>query len=179
MGERVFLRFLEARDLEEFLALNRSSKRLHRGLVTPPTRPEQFRTLLRRCRKPDVVCFVACRLEDGVMVGFLTISQIFRGPFKSAYLGYYVGAEHARQGFTSAAIDLLLKYAFDRLRLHRLEANIQPENRASIAVVRRAGFVREGYSKRYLKVSGRWCDHERWAIIAEDWRAQRRSRAAK
>lgn len=147
--------------------------------MTPPTRPEQFRTLLRRCRKPDVVCFVACRLEDGVMVGFLTISQIFRGPFKSAYLGYYVGAEHARQGFTSAAIDLLLKYAFDRLRLHRLEANIQPENRASIAVVRRAGFVREGYSKRYLKVSGRWCDHERWAIIAEDWRAQRRSRAAK
>jgi ribosomal-protein-alanine N-acetyltransferase len=72
----------------------------------------------------------------------------------------------------SEALQLMLKYAFKKLKLHRLEANIQPGNAASIALVKRAGFVREGYSQRYLKVSGRWRDHERWAIIAEDWRAR-------
>lgn len=69
----------------------------------------------------------------------------------------------------------MLRYAFLELKLHRLEANIQPENVASIALVRRAGFVREGYSRRYLKICGRWRDHERWALIAEDWKAKRDS----
>jgi len=88
------------------------------------------------------------------------------------YLGYYVGAEYAGRGYIKEAIELVLKYAFESLRLHRLEANIQPGNLASIAIVKRAGFVREGYSRRYLKICGRWRDHERWAIIAEDWRAK-------
>lgn len=68
------------------------------------------------------------------------------------------------------AMQLMLRYAFERLRLHRIEANVQPENSPSLALVKRAGFIREGYSRRYLKVCGRWRDHERWAILAEDWR---------
>jgi ribosomal-protein-alanine N-acetyltransferase len=68
------------------------------------------------------------------------------------------------------ALQLILKYAFETLKLHRVEANIQPGNVASIALVKRAGFTQEGYSRRYLKISGRWRDHERWALIAEDWR---------
>jgi ribosomal-protein-alanine N-acetyltransferase len=74
----------------------------------------------------------------------------------------------------SEAIRLILRYAFNDLKLHRLEANIQPGNVASIALVRRAGFVLEGYSRRYLKISGRWRDHERWAILIEDWKTQTR-----
>jgi len=70
------------------------------------------------------------------------------------------------------AIALMLRYAFADLRLHRIEANIQPGNVASIALVKRAGFVKEGFSRRYLKIGGRWRDHERWAILAEDWRAR-------
>ena len=69
----------------------------------------------------------------------------------------------------------MLRHAFDTLRLHRLEANIQPSNQASIALVRRAGFTREGFSRRYPKINGRWRDHERWAILREDWLARRRS----
>jgi ribosomal-protein-alanine N-acetyltransferase len=69
------------------------------------------------------------------------------------------------------AMRLLLRHAFTKLKLHRIEANIQPENQASIALVKRAGFVREGYSRRYLKICGRWRDHERWAILVEDWKA--------
>jgi ribosomal-protein-alanine N-acetyltransferase len=63
---------------------------------------------------------------------------------------------------------LVLKHAFQKLKLHRLEANIQPENPASIALARSCGFVREGFSRRYLKVGGRWKDHERWAILSEN-----------
>ena len=91
-----------------------------------------------------------------------------------------MGAPFAGQGYMTEAIQLMLRYAFKQLRLHRLEANIQPGNIASIALVRRAGFVREGYSRRYLKICGQWRDHERWAIIAEDWKPRNlKSRSTK
>src|ERR1700687_2667439 len=179
-GERVFLRPPASRDREEFIALNRASARLHRGLVSPPTQPEQFNAFFKRCRRVDCVCFLVCRVDDGAIVGSINLSQIFRGGFQNAYLGYYVGEGHSGQGHMTEAIYLMLRYAFEDLKLHRLEANIQPGNVASIALVKRAGFVREGYSRRYLKICGRWRDHERWAIIADDWRAggKRASRRA-
>jgi ribosomal-protein-alanine N-acetyltransferase len=102
----------------------------------------------------------------------MSLSQIFRGGFQNAYLGYYIGAKHAGQGYMTEALRLALRYAFEHLKLHRLEANIQPANVASIALVKRAGFIREGYSRRYLKICGRWRDHERWAMLAEDWKAK-------
>ena len=73
------------------------------------------------------------------------------------------------------ALALVLRHAFHALGLHRIEANIQPGNHRSIALVRRLGFAREGYSPRYLKIGGRWKDHERWAITREAWRAHRRT----
>ena len=179
VGKRIYLRRLANADRDEFIALNRASKRLHRGLVSPPTQVAKFHRLLERCRRPDILCLLICRVDDGAILGSINLSQIFRGGFQNAYLGYYIGAEFAGKGYTSDAVDLILKYAFDHLRLHRVEANIQPSNHLSIAIVKRAGFVREGFSRRYLKVCGRWRDHERWAIIAEDWKTKRHSRAAK
>jgi [ribosomal protein S5]-alanine N-acetyltransferase len=92
-----------------------------------------------------------------------------RGPSQSAFLGYWIGAPYARQGYMTEALQLALRHAFGVLKLHRVEANIMPANRASIALVKRAGFRREGYSPRYLKIAGHWADHERWALAAEDW----------
>jgi ribosomal-protein-alanine N-acetyltransferase len=116
------------------------------------------------------------RIEDDVILGGIEISQIVRGAFRSAYLGFHIGAAYARQGYMTEALGLALSYGFVPLGLHRLEANIQPENHPSIALVRKLGFVREGYSRRYLKIGGRWRDHERWAILAEDWRVQRKEK---
>ena len=173
IGERVYLRRPMRRDMEEFIALNRASRHLHRGLVTPPVTPEQFASSLKRWRKADSACFLICLVKDGSILGLINLSQIFMGGFKSAYMGYYIGAPFAGRGYMTEAISLMLRYAFRDLKLHRIEANIQPENVASIALVRRASFRREGYSPRYLKISGRWRDHERWAILAEDWKAKR------
>jgi ribosomal-protein-alanine N-acetyltransferase len=175
-GERVFLRPPAVNDLEEFIALNRASARLHRGLASPPRQPEQFHAFLEKCRRDDSVCFLICRVEDGAIVGSINLSQVFRGGFQNAYLGYYIGQRYAGRGYMTEALRLMLRYAFSQLKLHRVEANIQPGNVASIALVRRAGFVREGYSRRYLKIGGRWRDHERWALIAEEWRPKRGGR---
>ena len=104
------------------------------------------------------------------MVGVINVSQIFRGPFRSAYLGFYAFAPHAGDGYMTEGLGLVLRHAFGPMKLHRLEANIQPANGRSIALVKRCGFRLEGFSPRYLKIGGRWRDHERWAILAEETR---------
>jgi ribosomal-protein-alanine N-acetyltransferase len=106
----------------------------------------------------------------------VNLNEIVRGAFHSAYLGYYGFAPHARQGYMTEGLGLVLRHAFRQMGLHRLEANIQPRNRASRALVRRLGFRREGFSPRYLKVLGRWRDHERWAIVREAWALARSTR---
>jgi ribosomal-protein-alanine N-acetyltransferase len=68
------------------------------------------------------------------------------------------------------AVELILKHAFVNLKLHRVEANVQPQNTPSINVLKRCGFTKEGFSRNYLKICGKWRDHERWAIIKEDWK---------
>lgn len=113
-------------------------------------------------------------MEDRFIVGSINLSQIVRGGFQNAYLGYYMGEKYAGLGYMTEAVQLIVRHAFRQLKLHRLEANIQPGNLASIAVVKRAGFILEGYSRRYLKICGRWRDHERWAITSEDCRAVRK-----
>lgn len=172
-GKRVVLRAPVKSDCEEFCEVNRRSAKFNRGLASPPVRAAQFDAFLERNTRPDGACFLICRAEDGAIMGSIALSQIFRGGFQSAYLGYQIGEEFSGQGYMTEAIQLALRYAFTNLKLHRLEANIQPSNIPSIALVKRAGFVREGYSPRYLKICGRWRDHERWTILVEDWRKQR------
>ena len=131
---------------------------------------------MQRTRRPDFAGLLVRRIDDDAILGAIEISQVVRGAFRSAYLGYQVGAPYARQGYMTEALGLALAYAFGPVGLHRVEANIQPANVPSIALVRRLGFTREGYSRRYLKICGRWRDHERWALLVEDWRAGRRVR---
>lgn len=140
----------------------------------PPLTGAAFAALLARSRRRDTTAFLIRRRSDGAILGAVELSQIARGNFRSAYLGYHIGAPFARQGYMREALTLALRYAFTQLRLHRVEANVQPANTGSLTVLRRLGFRREGYSRRYLKIAGRWRDHERWAILVEDWRAQRR-----
>jgi ribosomal-protein-alanine N-acetyltransferase len=171
---RVVLRPPTPRDRDDYMAAMRASRSLHRSWLTPPTTPEDFDALLQRARAQEFEPMLVRRREDGAIVGFFNISQIIRGPLQSAFLGYGAVAGHTGQGYMTEGMELVLERAFTELSLHRLEANIQPGNAASIALAQRCGFVREGFSERYLKVGGRWRDHERWAIRAELWRSRRR-----
>lgn len=101
-----------------------------------------------------------------MIVGVVNISEIVRGAFLSAYLGYYAFRPYERQGLMTEGLRLVMRDAFRRLGLHRLETEVRPDNHASIRLVRRLGFRREGYSLRYLKIAGRWRDHERWTRLA-------------
>src|SRR5262249_9400116 len=156
------------------IAAMRASRRLHGRWLSPPTTPEAFEQWVRRTREEPFDSSLACRREDGAIVGYFNISQIIRGFLQSACLAYGAARPDAGRRDMTEALGLVLEHAFTDLGLHRLEANIQPGNEASIALVRRCGFVKEGFSERYLKINGRWRDHERWAIRSEQWRAHRR-----
>lgn len=164
---RIVLRAPGRPDETEFLRCVRASRELHRPWVKPPSTPAQFREYLERMRRDENEAFLLIRRDDQRLAGVINMTQIVRGLFCSAYLGYYAFSGCEGQGLMRAGMNAVLRAAFGRLRLHRLEANIQPRNLASIALVRGCGFSREGFSPRYLKIGGRWRDHERWAIVAD------------
>jgi ribosomal-protein-alanine N-acetyltransferase len=178
VGRRVYLRAPTATDEREILERNRASRALHRGWVAPPTDHGAFQQWMRRLDDPWTRGYLLCRREDGAIVGVFVLSQIVRRGFQSAYLGYYGLRPFDGQGYMTDGMPLLLRQVFAGLKLHRVEANIQPENQASRALVKRAGFRLEGYSPRYLKIAGRWRDHERWAMLVDDWQRLRKRRRA-
>src|SRR4051812_511884 len=177
-GARVRLRVLAREDRPEFLALARESHRLHRPWTYPPERADQFDELYNRSRREDFLCLLACRVDDHAIAGVFTISQIVRGAFQSAYLGYYAHERHAGQGLMREALEQILDHAFGPLGLHRVEANIQPGNQPSIALARGAGFRLEGFSPRYLLIGGQWRGHQRHPITAHDHAAAKAREAA-
>ena len=134
-----------------------------------PAGPAAFRGLLERAASDSHDCSLLWRSEDDALLGSVSLSQIVRGPFQCGFLGYWMGAPHAGRGYMTEGLSLCLRHVFGSLDLHRVEANIQPHNAPSIALVRRLGFTKEGYSPRYLKIDGAWRDHERWALLREDW----------
>ena len=167
---RVQIRPPVREDREEFTQLMQVSREFHNRWATAPTDDERFAAYLADARRADFEAMILCRSLDGAIVGFFNLSQIVRRRLQSAYLGYAVGAPFAGQGYMREGLELVLRHSFTRLELHRVEANIQPGNDNSLALARGAGFRREGFSPRYLKIGGRWRDHERWAILVEDWR---------
>jgi len=140
-------------------------------------RAPAYRTYLARLRRPTHLGYFVIRRDTGALAGVINVSEIVRGNFQSAYLGYYAFTPHAGQGLMREGLASVIDDAFTRLKLHRLEANIQPANQASIRLVRTLGFHREGFSPRYLKIHARWRDHARWAILAEDWQKPRRQKS--
>ena len=163
---RVTLAPLSLADEKDFLAAVARSTRLHRPWVSPACTSMRFRDRVQRMQGPVDHAFAVRRRDTNELVGIFEITNIVRGIFQSGYLGYYAFSGHERQGLMQEGLRLLIRTAFKTMKLHRLEANIQPANLASIALVRSCSFVQEGYSPKYLKIRGRWRDHERWAIVA-------------
>jgi [ribosomal protein S5]-alanine N-acetyltransferase len=176
-GPRVYLRPPRKSDQPAFLAAVARSRSLHRGWVIAPKTPYGFRRFVKRFAsrkaRPTHLGFLVFHKEDDGLVGVFNFSEIVRSAFKCAYLGYYAFTPQTGAGLMTEGIALALDVAFRKLRLHRIEVNVQPHNRRSLALAKRVGFTREGYSRRYVKIAGRWRDHVRLAILAEDWRGKR------
>jgi ribosomal-protein-alanine N-acetyltransferase len=171
MLPRVTINHVQSRDGTELVAANLASIALHEPWVSPCRDLVSFQGYLSRCDGDRSVGYVARERESNRIVGVINLSEIVHGFFQSAYMGYYAVAGMNGRGLMSEAVGLVITRAFTELGLHRLEANIQPGNGPSRALVKRLGFRQEGYSPRYLKINGEWRDHERWAVLSEDWQA--------
>jgi ribosomal-protein-alanine N-acetyltransferase len=161
---------LGPQDADAFVAAVRASRALHRPWIDVPDSPARFAAWMERLAPPDQDAFLLRHTTcGGGLVGYVSVGNIVRGAFQSAYLGYGAFADHAGRGLMAEGLAAVLERAFGELGLHRVEANIQPAKAPSLALARRLGFTKEGFSPRYLKVDGEWRDHERWALRVEEW----------
>lgn len=166
----IHLRLLCENDETKFIATMQKSKDFHYPFIIAPQTQDEFQAFFEKSQQENRRCFLALNQEEDI-IGVFNISEIVPGVFQSAYLGYFASVTYAGQGLMSQALKLVLKEIFLNLKLHRIEANIQPTNTASLHLVRKNGFFKEGFSPRYLKVNGAWCDHFRFALTYEDWLA--------
>lgn len=156
-------------DEKAFITAMQRSKSLHHPWVKAPETPQEFNDYFKRYQQDNQKSFLICD-ELGNIAGVFNVNEIVRGLFQSAYLGFYVASDYSAQGYMNAGLKLVLNKIFNEMGLHRLEANIQPDNIRSINLVKNNGFRKEGYSPRYLKIDDEWRDHERWAVTYEDWK---------
>jgi len=169
---RVQLRLLTPQDCEPFIRGAAASRELHGTWVNPPTDKVGYQATMERVGDSHAPLGVFSR-DNGGLIGVFNFSQILLGFFCSAYLGYFVFEPYAGRGLMCEGLELTLHMGFEHLALHRIEANIQPGNAQSIALVRRCGFEQEGFSPGYLFIAGAWRDHQRWAIRREIWSPRR------
>jgi ribosomal-protein-alanine N-acetyltransferase len=169
MPIHVFIRNPTEEDCQELLSLRQRSKDFHFPWVFLSVNEKDCKNYINRCQNDDYQGLLICHLNSNKIIGVVNFSQIFYGMFQNAYLSYYVGVDFAGQGLMSEGVYLAIDYAFSTLNLHRIEANIQPGNKASISLVKRLGFTQEGFSQKYLQINGEWRDHERWALTVENW----------
>ena len=164
---RTFFRPVNAADRSEFLALTQDGRDLHSPWIKTPLTAHTFRAYLRRNERDDHLGFAICLRDGGEMVGVVNINHIVGGALRTGTVAYFVAKQHAGKGYMREGLTQVKEHAFRELRLHRLEANIQPGNTASQALVRNCGFALEGIAPRFLYINGAWRDHERWAAVDE------------
>ncbi len=169
---RTYLRKPSVADAEEFVARVAESDHLAPWSF-PPLDVGEFRQWLTRGERPEIEQYLVCSRADDGIAGFVNLNGIQRGAVQRATAGWSALAPHAGRGHLTDGLALVLEVAFTQLRLHRVEADIQPGNERSRALARRSGMRLEGYSPRLVLVDGEWRDHERWAIDVEDWRSRR------
>ena len=160
-------------DRADFLEAVRRSKKLHATWVSPPATAADYARLVARAKLPTRRTFLVRVSETGDIAGVVTLGDIIFGLFQGAFIGYYAFEPSAGNGYMSEGVALVLDFAFEKLGLNRVEVNVQPKNVRSLRLARRLGFRREGYSPKYVKIAGRFRDHVRTAMLAEEWKKKR------
>ena len=178
-GKRIFLRHPVMHDYGPWAEL-RAASRAHltpweplwaRDELTRSNFRRRLRQYHREIRDDLGYAYLVFREADSRLIGGLNLSNVRRGVAQAASVGYWMGASFAGQGLMTDAMRAAVPFAFDVLRLHRLEAACLPSNAASQRVLEKAGFTREGRARRYLKINGQWQDHDLFAILHDDPRS--------
>jgi ribosomal-protein-alanine N-acetyltransferase len=184
-GRRVVLRPLTLEDWDDWRAVRtRSRDWLERweplpelGSGDPVVSADAFRarcSAWERQRHFDTAYGFGIFMLDGPLVGEVSLGSVLRGPFQTAFIGYWIDMPHAGQGLVPEAVALTIRYGFEDLGLHRMEAAIVPRNVASRRVAQKLGLREEGVAARFLQIRGTWEDHVRYAITLEEWPDRRR-----
>lgn len=177
-GDGVTLRPPQLSDYTRWAEL-RAASRMHlapwepawvRNELTHAAFRRRLRFYEREAREDHGYAFLLFSTGEETLVGGLTLSHVRRGVSQSAMLGYWLGLGHTGKGLMTRAVKALVPFAFRSLKLHRLEAAVQPHNSASVGVLERNAFQREGVLRQYLKIDGRWQDHVLFARLEEDAR---------
>ncbi|QQE78579.1 GNAT family N-acetyltransferase [Alicyclobacillus sp. SO9] len=173
VGDKIYLRFLEVHDAAAKLALNVRNRSFFEPFVT--TRDDSYYTLETQLqsikvavdsKEKDQGYFWGVFLrESDDLIGFVSLTEVVRGPLQSGWLGYSLDSAQNGRGYTTEAVRLVVSYAFNTLQLHRIEAGVMPHNLGSIRVLEKAGFKREGLSKKNVLINGKWEDHLHFAVI--------------
>jgi len=156
---------------KEFLQRAQESRELHGLWITAPSDSDAFARYIHRVSLSQSSGFLVREIATSRIVGVVNINDIRMGSQLSGSLGYYGFEPRSGRGHMTQGVKLVVDYGFLSLGLHRLEANIQPGNLASKALVKRLGFRMEGFSPRYLYIADDWRDHERWAILTDEWKS--------
>lgn len=153
-------------DMQIFIDAMQRSHEIHQNWVKPPKTNEEFNLYLDKFADDNNYSFIVYDdYNPDKILGVINITQIVRGLFQNGFLSYYTTIYGANKGIMSKGLRLVIDYAFNQLKLHRLEANIQPDNLKSIKFILNNGFEYEGYSKQYLYINGSWKDHARYALL--------------
>ncbi len=152
----ITIRKISPKDEIDFLRAARASRTSHQAWVRVPLTVSAFKRYVNEMRTAEDLAFVVRRHDSGSIVGVVELQDIFMGDFKNAYIIYYAFEGQQRQGMMRQAVTEVIRIAFSKLKLHRLEANIQPENKASRRLAKACGFSKEDYSPKFLKKGGRW-----------------------
>ncbi|MBB6669202.1 GNAT family N-acetyltransferase [Cohnella nanjingensis] len=172
-GARVALRYLEERDAEAFVDMHRRNRDFFQPFLyergeefyTAAYQVEQFRKSKAMAENDEKYAYGIFLRETNDLIGMISLSQVTRGPLQSCWVGYYLDQRHNGRGYVSEALRLVVDFAFNDLKLHRVEAGVMPHNAKSIQVVEKAGFEREGLNKKNVFLNGQWQDHLHFAIV--------------
>jgi ribosomal-protein-alanine N-acetyltransferase len=157
----------QAADEKALLAAMADSIGLHHPWVSAPKNHAGWERYMKRLQRANEAGFLIKRIDDDAICGVINLNIITYEALCSAYVSYFAVSAQAEKGYMKEGMLQVIRHAFDELGLHRLEANIQPGNLASIGLARSTGFEYEGLSPRLLKINGVWCDHERWAVLSD------------
>jgi ribosomal-protein-alanine N-acetyltransferase len=155
IANRTFLEPFEPLRTDEFFSLKTQSDQIRAGEV--------------QWRSDQAYAFGVFETDTDELVGRVALSNIVRGAWHNATLGYFITKDRGGRGYASAAVEQAVAFAFNEARLHRVQAGVMPRNNASVRVLEKNGFRHEGFSPRYLNINGVWEDHDLYAITVEEW----------